>query len=89
MAIEVRYDHTPNPNAVKFTANQVVFEGTGSYSFKQGEDANHPLAAALLDIEGVDNVFGYQDFVTVNKKADADWDTLIPNVKEAFQKIYG
>ncbi|MDQ0257992.1 hypothetical protein J2S74_005455 [Evansella vedderi] len=86
MAIEVRAEATPNPNAMKFTASEVLFEGTGSASFKKGDNPDHPLAKALLAIEGVDNIFGYQDFVTVNKEIDADWDTLLPKIEEAFNQ---
>ncbi|WP_096189432.1 NifU N-terminal domain-containing protein [Evansella halocellulosilytica] len=88
MAIEVRGEPTPNPNAMKFTANQVLFEGSGSASFKKGDDTDHPLAKELLALEGVDNIFGFQDFVTVNKEMDADWDSLLPKIEEAFNKVY-
>lgn len=84
VAISFRVDQTPNPNALKITATKVIFEGTKSYSFKKGENVDHPLAAALLEIDGVDNVFGYQDFVTVNKEFDADWDAILPKVEEVF-----
>ncbi|QKS71786.1 NifU N-terminal domain-containing protein [Paenalkalicoccus suaedae] len=89
MAIDVRADVTPNPNAMKFTANKVLFEGSGSASFKQGDEPELPLAKELLALEGVDNIFGFQDFVTVNKLPEADWDTLLPKVHETFEKIYG
>ncbi|WP_096435772.1 NifU N-terminal domain-containing protein [Alteribacter populi] len=88
MAIEVRAEPTPNPNAMKLTANQVIFEGSGSASFKQGDNPDHPLAKELLTIEGVDNIFGFQDFVTVNKVPDAEWDTILSQVEEAFGKVY-
>ncbi|SDI37735.1 Scaffold protein Nfu/NifU N terminal [Alteribacillus persepolensis] len=80
--MEVQAQSTPNPNAVKFTADKAIFEG--STSLKKGDDTDHPIAKALLQIEGVDNIFGYQDFVTVNKTMDADWDELMPKIEEAF-----
>ncbi len=88
MAIEVRGEPTPNPNAMKFTANQVLFEGTGSASFKKGDEPDHALAKELLALEGVDNIFGFQDFVTVNKEVDADWDSLLPKVEAVFTSVY-
>ncbi|ADU31203.1 NifU N-terminal domain-containing protein [Evansella cellulosilytica] len=87
MSIEVRAEPTPNPNAMKFTATEVLFEGSGSASFKKGDSPDHALAKALLEIDGVDNIFGYQDFVTVNKEADVEWDALLPKIEEAFNKI--
>ncbi|MBU9711481.1 NifU N-terminal domain-containing protein [Evansella tamaricis] len=88
MAFEVRAEPTPNPNAMKFTANEILFEGTGSASFKKGDNPDQPLAKALLSIEGVDNIFGYQDFVTVNKEAGTDWDSLLPEIEGAFNSVY-
>lgn len=88
MAIQITVQNTPNPNAVKITANQVIFEGTGSTSVKSGGETDHPLAAALVAIDGVDNIFGIRDFVTVSKEPEADWDSIIPQVQEAFDKVY-
>ncbi|ADH99029.1 NifU N-terminal domain-containing protein [Salisediminibacterium selenitireducens] len=88
MAIEVRGEPTPNPNAMKFTANQVLFEGSGSASFKKGQETDHALAKELLSLDGVDNIFGFQDFVTVNKEPGAEWDDLLPKIQESFEKVY-
>ncbi|WP_240374803.1 NifU N-terminal domain-containing protein [Bacillus piscicola] len=82
--MELRVDQTPNPNAIKFTASESLFEG--STSLKQGQETDNAFAKALLELEGVDNIFGYGDFVTVNKTGDADWETLIPKVQDAYQK---
>ncbi|WP_018924617.1 NifU N-terminal domain-containing protein [Salsuginibacillus kocurii] len=86
MAIEIKAEATPNPNAVKFSVNETLFES--SISAKKGEEADHPLAKELLKIEGVDNIFGVQDFVTVNKTPEAEWDDLFPQVQEAFEQAY-
>lgn len=89
MPVNVRADVTPNPNAMKFTTDQVLFEGSGSASFKKSDDTDHPLAKELLALDGVDNIFGFQDFVTVNKEPDAEWDALVPKVQETIEKVYG
>ncbi len=89
MSIEVNVEATPNPNAVRISANQVLFEGPKSTSLKSGADTDHPLAQALLSIDGVDNIFGINDFVTITKKPDADWDAILVKVEEAFTHIFG
>ncbi|MFD3260799.1 NifU N-terminal domain-containing protein [Paenibacillus lentus] len=89
MALEVDVQATPNPNAVKINASATLFEGTGSMSLKSGESTDHPLASALLRIEGVDNIFGLRDFVTITKKPEADWDAILAEAEEAFKTIYG
>lgn len=86
MSLEIKAESTPNPNAIKFTATQPLFEK--STSLKKGAETDHPLATALLSIEGVDNIFGINDFVTVNKTVDANWDGLMPLVQKAFDDVY-
>jgi hypothetical protein len=84
MGLQVRAEPTPNPNAMKFTADAPMFEGNGRMIAKKGDKPDHPLAAEILDIDGVDNIFGFQDFLTVNKTFDAEWDDLMPKIEEAF-----
>lgn len=86
MAIQIHVQGTPNPNAVKITANQTIFEGPRSTSLKVGDATEHLLAKALLAIEGVDNIFGINDFVTVSKQPEADWADIIPQVERVFEE---
>ncbi|WP_026690299.1 NifU N-terminal domain-containing protein [Alteribacter aurantiacus] len=89
MSVEVRAEPTPNPNAMKLTASEVIFEGSGSASFKKGDEPDHALAKELLAIEGVDNIFGFQDFVTINKEPGAEWDGILAGAQQAFDKVFG
>lgn len=86
MAIQIHIQSTPNPNAVKINASQTIFEGPRSTSLKVGDETEHPLAKALLQIDGVDNIFGINDFVTVSKLPEADWDDIIPQVEQVFEE---
>jgi hypothetical protein len=88
MAIEINVQDTPNPNSIKINTNQTIFEGPRSTSLKSGDETDHPLARALLGIKGIDNIFGIKDFVTISKKADAEWDMILPKVEEAFKVVY-
>ena len=83
--VQVDPQETPNPNAMKFTLNQTVAE-TGSFSFNS-DDANiaHPIAAAVVALDGVVSVFGVNDFVTVSKLDTADWQVLLPMVVDAIK----
>lgn len=81
----VRPEATPNPNAMKFTTNKLIFEGDGSISVMPGDTSEHEILNDLMKIEVVDNVFGYQNFITVNKQFDAEWDDVIPQVEEVFK----
>ncbi|MYL56550.1 scaffolding protein [Virgibacillus halodenitrificans] len=82
----VRVETTPNPNALKFTTDKLIFEGTNSISIMPGDESEHEIMNDLMKVAGVDNVFGYQNFITVNKQFDVEWDNLTPKVQEIFEK---
>jgi hypothetical protein len=86
MAIEIHVQPTPNPNSIKINTSVTIFKGPASTSLKKGATTDHPLASALLNIEGIDNIFGINDFVTVSKTPDADWNEIMPQVEEAFKE---
>jgi hypothetical protein len=86
----VTYRPTPNPNAGKFTLNRKLIEGASSKSFYNAEDAaDHALAAALFELEGVVSLFMVDDFVTVTKEADSDWEKLVPEVQGVIERVLG
>ena len=83
----VRFQPTPNPNAGKFILNRKVLEGTASRSFYNADDAaDLPLATALFEVEGVVSLFMVDDFITVTKTSDADWEKLIPEVQAKIEQ---
>ena len=86
--MSVRVEATPNPNALKFTTDKLIFEGTNSISVMPGDTSEHEILNELMKVDGVANVFGYQNFITVNKDFDVEWDELSPKVTEVFEK-YG
>ena len=84
-AVQVDPQETPNPNAMKFSLSVTVAE-TGSFSFNAVDtDIAHPIAAAVLAVDGVVSVFGVNDFITVSKSDDAGWDVLLPAVVDAIK----
>lgn len=76
----IQTQETPNPQTLKFIPGiQVLKSGTLSYNF--GEECNtSPLAATLFEVEGVKGVFLAEDFISITKDPDAEWDTLKPLV---------
>ncbi len=71
--MQIRMDSTPNPNALKFTVGVPV---GGPATFSAAQPTEHPLGAALLDIDGVVSVFMTADFVTITKDPASGWDTI-------------
>lgn len=84
--MRVRTETTPNPQALKFVTDKNMFEGTNSISVKPGETSEHSIMNDLMTLDGVNNVFGYQNFITINKDFDALWDTVTPKVIEVIEK---
>lgn len=78
--VRVRPSTTPNPNAMKFTLDVTLAERIDT-TRGVGDDA--PFTRAVLAVEGVASVFGVNDFVTVTREPDADWDTIVCAVEEA------
>lgn len=85
--VTVQFQPTPNPNAGKFVADRPVVDGEASRSFNSMEDAQGDrLATALMELDGVDGLFMVEDFVTVMKTPEADWQELIPLVEESIRQ---
>ncbi len=65
--MSIHIEATPNPNAMKFTSDRMIFEGNSSISVMPGQTSEHDILNDLMKLDGVDNVFGFQHFITVNK----------------------
>jgi Fe-S cluster biogenesis protein NfuA len=73
---EISVQPTPNPNAMKFILDKDV-KKDGKTSFKNPSQAKDvPLAYALFDLRGVDQVHFFQNVITVSKFTFEPWDTL-------------
>jgi hypothetical protein len=72
---------TPNPNAMKFTLDTVLPE---SFNITSAEAASgNPFAEEVFAVGGVATVFGVNDFVTVSRQPDAEWDPIVTAVQAA------
>jgi len=76
-----------NPETMKFVANKLLYPGK-SIDF-QTEDAAlpSPLARELFGFPFIKGVFIASNFVTLTKTPDADWNDIIPSIRE-FLKEY-
>jgi Fe-S cluster biogenesis protein NfuA len=83
----IHTEETPNPDTVKFIPGQQVL-GDGAMEFNNMEEAQKsPLAARLLDLDGVSGVFLGSDFISV-RKGDINWDSLKPAVLGAIMEHF-
>jgi hypothetical protein len=76
----IETEATPNPATLKFLPGRDVMAAGGTADFTTAEDANgrSPLAARIFGVGDVARVFLGQDFVTVTKTEDAEWQMLRP-----------
>jgi Fe-S cluster biogenesis protein NfuA len=85
--ISIYTEMTPNPETMKFVANKLLYPGK-SADFPDVESASpSPLATELFGFPFIKAVFIASNFVTLTKTADADWNDVIPSIRE-FLKDY-
>lgn len=86
--IFIQTENTPNPDSLKFLPNTKVIPESIKTPFIEYMNARStiappypsPLAAQLMNIDGVTSVFYGTDFITVTKSADANWAHIRPEV---------
>lgn len=85
--MEITIQPTPNPNALKFILENDV-KTEGKVSFKTPQDCKDiPLAAALFDLRGVDQIHFFQNVITISKFSFEDWDSLEPAVQTCIESF--
>ena len=71
----VQTEVTPNPNSLKFLPGKKV-SNSGPYEITNKEDVQNELVRNILSINGVESIFLGQDFISVNKKNDTEWEEI-------------
>ena len=65
---------------LKFLPGREVLRN-GSVDYRSEEEAlNSPLASALFNVDGVVGVFFSDDFITISKRDDKDWQLMKPGI---------
>jgi len=71
----VQTQKTPNPNSLKFLPGKKVSEDGPHEIINKNETSNH-LIRNILSISGVTGIFLGEDFLSVNKQKDIDWENI-------------
>lgn len=87
-SIYIQTETTPNVNALKFAPNHPILPEGLSTPFIEYMNARatvapphpSPLAAQLMNVDGITSVFYGPDFITVTKAEDANWAHVKPEV---------
>ncbi|KAI0479282.1 HIRA-interacting protein 5 [Xylariaceae sp. FL0804] len=87
-SIFIQTENTPNPDALKFLPNHQVLPPEISKPFIEYMSPRStisppypsPLAAQLMNIDGVTSVFFGEKFITVTKAPEANWVHIRPEI---------
>ena len=71
----IQTQKTPNPNSLKFLPGEKVSED-GPYEILNKDETDNYLIRSILSINGVTGIFLGDDFLSVNKKIDIDWENI-------------
>jgi Fe-S cluster biogenesis protein NfuA len=86
--IFIQTENTPNVDALKFLPNHPILPPGISKPFLEYMNPRStlspphpsPLAASLMNIDGVTSVFYGADFITITKASDVNWAHIKPEV---------
>ena len=84
--LDITVQGTPNPNAAKFTLNRVV--AAQGRTYRDAAGAEHEWTRQLLGIAGVTQVFAINNFISVTKTDDADWNAIGPQVEQILHRAF-
>ena len=71
----VQTEVTPNPNSLKFLPGKNV-SNSGPYEITSKDQINNQLVRNILSVNGVEGIFLGQDFISVNKGSQVNWDEI-------------
>ena len=84
----VNSEHTPNPDTLKFLPGKKVSEVGPIEFLKNDKNIKVSLANKILSLEGTVMVFFGEDFITVKKEKNLNWDDLKHGVISEINDYY-
>ena len=84
----IQTEETPNPLTLKYSPGRIIME-QGTLTITSPEGAwRSPLAEALFHVAGVSEIFFGQDFISVTKTPEQDWDLLKPQILGSIMEYF-
>ena len=78
---------TPNPNSLKFIPGKPVSK-SGPIEITNKDEINNDLIRNVLSINGVTGIFLGEDFLSVNKKENTNWEDVKHIVISLINEFY-
>ena len=82
----LRVQPTPNPNAFQFVINAPIINAGDKTYTNADEATGDPLAKALFQIYGVENIYLKESFVTITKSETIGWHTIFEKIGETIEE---
>ena len=77
----IQIENTPNPNALKFLSENIVSEvGTKEFQKAKMSEVNNSFVKTILNIDGVELVLLSDNFLSVKKEQNANWENIKPSI---------
>jgi NFU1 iron-sulfur cluster scaffold homolog, mitochondrial len=80
-------EQTPNPEALKYVTNRMLYKGIADFKDAEMAATWSPMANSLMQLPYVKSVYFNQNYVTVTKEFNYDWEDVKLKLKE-FIKDY-
>ena len=84
----IETEHTPNPDTLKFLPGKKVSEVGPIEFLKNDKNIKVSLANKILSLEGMVMVFFGEDFITVKKEKDLNWQDLKHGIISEINDYY-
>jgi Fe-S cluster biogenesis protein NfuA len=78
---------TPNPNSLKFLPGKRV-SNSGTFEINDKNKTTNDLVRSILSINGVTGIFLGEDFLSVNKKEDSNWEDIKHIIISLINEFY-
>jgi Fe-S cluster biogenesis protein NfuA len=82
-------EQTPNPESLKYVTNKMLFRGTAEFDTQELAATWSPLAEALYDLPFVKSVYICNNFVTITKEMNYQWEDIMLKAKEFIKGWLG
>ena len=77
----IQTETTPNPNSLKFISEHIISaKGTEEFQKKNLSNINNIFVKELLNLKGVELVLLSENFLSVKKNSETQWEILKPMV---------
>ncbi|MBK8954466.1 MAG: NifU family protein [Saprospiraceae bacterium] len=80
-------EQTPNPESLKFVTNQLLYKGIADFKDQEFAGKWSELASKLYEKEYVQAVYISNNFVTITKKPEFEWQEIMIPAKEYLKAL--